>query len=695
LKKFKNKRIESIELQNIDRNIAIAFGLMVLGLMIIVLAVSILLYSKVYKDNDKQLQAIITEVLGNSINRISFSGKYHAQLLVDQITESQPRIERVLIIGKDGKTVANSDSKHRNPVHMDILLQQIHEVADTDSSIFQLKKIDNTTVQRIIMPYRSGFQNSITGAIIVDMNIAEVDRALYSTLSFMAVLIIILLCISFIFTYYLSKYLGKPVRILALQLKGILDYSPSLIQISSKNGEINEWSATAKDFLEEYPKFLQDITQKVFAENRQIQKESFYKKGDQTYHFLSTAFPVITNTSKRVVQACTISIDITSKKISEEALRQSEERFRALVETTSDWIWEVDCRGKYIYSSPKIKDFLGYEPEEILGKTPFDLMPEEERIKIKQNFSSLLKTGSPITGMQNIALHKNGNRVIFETSGVPVFNHNGTLIGYRGIDRDVTEQVAREATLRHQQKLESIGTLAGGVAHEINNPINIIMNYGQLIIEKAEENSRISEDANEIVHESMRIAEIVRNLLSFSRHEQEQHSYANIADIINSTLTLTNKILSKDQISFTTDIEESLPPIKCRSQQLMQVVMNLITNARDALNEKYPGYHKNKTILVTSKLMGPDEDQWIRTTIEDHGSGIPDNIRDRIFDPFYTSKPRDRGTGLGLSVSYGIIKEHKGHLEFESVKGEYTRFHMDIPVDNGWELNRQYDDFLY
>ena len=120
--------------------------------------------------------------------------------------------------------------------------------------------------------------------------------------------------------------------------------------------------------------------------------------------------------------------------------------------------------------------------------------------------------------------------------------------------------------------------------------------------------------------------------------------------------------------------------MQCRSQQLEQVVVNLLTNARDALNEKYPGYHENKTIHVSARLFEKNGAPWIRTTIEDHGTGIATNVRDRVFDPFYTTKPAGQGTGLGLSISYGIVKEHGGELHFETEKGHYTRFYLDLPV---------------
>ena len=252
--------------------------------------------------------------------------------------------------------------------------------------------------------------------------------------------------------------------------------------------------------------------------------------------------------------------------------------------------------------------------------------------------------------------------------------------------RDVTEQRALEAQLRQSQKLESIGTLAGGVAHEINNPIMGIMNYAQLIIDKLGPDSPVSEYATEIGAETERVATIVKNLLSFARHEKQAHSQARMRDMIDETLSLVNTVLRRDQIKLDIAIADDLPRIKCHSQQIQQVIMNLVTNARDALNEKYPGNDVNKKINVTASTLEKDGRYWLRTTVADTGPGIPDEVRERMFDPFYTTKPKDKGTGLGLSISHGIVKDHGGEMTVESEVGEWTRFHVDLPVDKGGQV---------
>jgi signal transduction histidine kinase len=249
--------------------------------------------------------------------------------------------------------------------------------------------------------------------------------------------------------------------------------------------------------------------------------------------------------------------------------------------------------------------------------------------------------------------------------------------------RQEADRLRLEAQLRHQQKLEAIGTLASGVAHEINNPLTGIMNYAQLIADTAAPESRAAEYAGEIGREAERVAAIVRNLLQFARHETQTHSPARIEDIIEQTLSLLRAVFRRDQITLTVDVPADLPVLQCRSQQLQQVLMNLLTNARDALNAKYPGYHVDKTIRITGQCFERGGRSWLRLTVADQGPGIPPEIQARIFDPFFTTKPRDQGTGLGLSISHGIVTDHHGRLTFETALGTGTQFHLDLPVEQG------------
>jgi len=245
------------------------------------------------------------------------------------------------------------------------------------------------------------------------------------------------------------------------------------------------------------------------------------------------------------------------------------------------------------------------------------------------------------------------------------------------------ERQAMEARLRQHQKLESIGRLASGVAHEINNPLAGIMGFAQLIATSIDKTSPLGEYASEIVSLTERAATIVGNLLTFARHETQSHSPAHIHEIIEATLALIQTVMPRDQIILEVDIPENMPTINCRSQQIQQVLMNLLTNARDALNEKYPEGNPDKIIRVMVQVFEKAGEAWIRTTVKDHGTGISPEIQEKMFDPFFTTKELGKGMGLGLAISHGIVEEHGGELHCESKPGQWTKFYLDLPVDKG------------
>ncbi len=376
--------------------------------------------------------------------------------------------------------------------------------------------------------------------------------------------------------------------------------------------------------------------------------------------------------------------DISYRKDYEERLR----KYEHIVSASTDLLALIN--GEYVFEAVNssllaahrltMEDVVNHKVPDIVGEDIFER-------KIRPHIDRALSGESVMfQGQFNFAGH--GQRTM-DVTCYPFLDDTGTLYGVVLNARDITETRQLEEKLAQSQKMESIGILAGGVAHEINNPINGIMNYAQLIIDRSEEGTQATELAGEIIHETERIARIVRNLLTFARHEKQSHSPARLSDIADSVLSLIQTVMRHDQIDLQIDIPEDLPTIKCRSQQIQQVLMNLMTNARDALNSKFPGYAPEKRLLISARLVHKRDKRFIRTIVEDFGIGIPPELRDRIFEPFFTTKPKGSGTGLGLSITYGIVKDHHGELSVESEPGEFTRIIMDLPVDNGWEISKK------
>lgn len=260
---------------------------------------------------------------------------------------------------------------------------------------------------------------------------------------------------------------------------------------------------------------------------------------------------------------------------------------------------------------------------------------------------------------------------------------DGAAVGCTGVALDITAQtqLARErgvwqAHIRHQQRLESIGTLASGVAHEINNPVQSIMNYAQLIARRTNLPD-IATYAQEVLQEAQRVAAIVKGLLSFARQEGEPYTDVHPRELVESTLALVSALLRKDGIRVEQSLAMDLPSIRCHPQQIQQVLMNLIGNAREALNARYAGQHADKCLLLHGRAWRREGASFVRLTVEDHGIGIPQAALDKIFDPFWTSKSGGHA-GLGLAVAQGIVVEHGGAISVESEPGRLTRMHVDL-----------------
>jgi len=384
-------------------------------------------------------------------------------------------------------------------------------------------------------------------------------------------------------------------------------------------------------------------------------------------------------------------IDVTEEKLAGEALKVSERRYQSLFENAALGIYQTTPDGRILAANPSLVRMLGYDSFEDLATRNLEQNGYESETP-RERFKERIEREGRIEGMESVWVRKDGERLFVRENAVAVRDDEGSVVFYEGTVEDITaqrraeaERRAMEAQLRQSQKLESIGTLASGVAHEINNPITGIINYAHLVHDRTSDVS-LKRFAEGIAREGERVAEIVRNLLSFSRHEKESHSPARICDIVEQTLSLVTAVLRKDQIHVDVDVPADLPDIRCRSQQIQQVLMNLLTNARDALNARYPKLDEDKIVRIVARSVSESGKEWIRLTVEDHGAGIPEEIVERIFDPFFTTKPRDKGTGLGLSISHGIIRDHGGSLSIESKPGVYTRFIVKLPIDNGWRL---------
>ncbi|NOY64325.1 MAG: PAS domain S-box protein, partial [Nitrospirae bacterium] len=362
-------------------------------------------------------------------------------------------------------------------------------------------------------------------------------------------------------------------------------------------------------------------------------------------------------------------------------LRKSETMLRSLYEKANDTIILTDENGKIINVNKKVTEQYGYTKEELIGKSLLSLEQNQDNQLFLERNHRLLH-GEPLV-YESTHIAKDGTPVHVEVSASAVTLEEGKVIQF--IIRDITEKKKLQAQLLHAQRMESLGTLAGGIAHDFNNLLTSIMGYTDLILDEGKLPPELVPKMRVIESSTRKATQIVSKLLNFAKRGRELELVPfNVNDMIKEALELAKRRFNPN-IEVDLDLKENLPIIKGDVGLLEQSVLNLILNAIDAMPEG--GNLNLETDLVKidsnyKKRIAPDvkEGPYIRISVKDTGSGIPPDKIDRIFDPFFTTKGPDKGTGLGLAMTYGIIKDHGGYITVDSIVGKGTTFEIYLPA---------------
>jgi PAS domain S-box-containing protein len=414
------------------------------------------------------------------------------------------------------------------------------------------------------------------------------------------------------------------------------------------------------------------VALKTGKEVRNVIMGVFHPSKNEYVWININAIPQFKPGDKKPYQVYTTFNDITERKQAEKALKESEEKFRSLVESTSDWIWEINLNGVYTYASPKVKELLGYEPEEVIGKTPFDLMPAEEVNRVANTFKDIVAASKPIERLENTCRHKNGHLVTLETSGVPVFDSKGRLRGYRGVDRDITERKKMQDGLIITDRLAALGNMAGGFAHELNNPLTSVIGYAQLLLDRKDLPEDVRQDLTGIYEEAQRASEVIKDFMAFALKQPQPKQLFDINDLIKDVLKLRKYTQRKNNIIVKTNFDPELPLVTVGPIRMRQVFMDIITNAEYFMFEA----HEKGTLTIATEKAG----EVVRASFTDDGPGIPPENLGQIFNPFFTTKEVGQGIGLGLSICHGIVTERGGKIYVESELDKGSTFVVELPI---------------
>lgn len=377
-----------------------------------------------------------------------------------------------------------------------------------------------------------------------------------------------------------------------------------------------------------------------------------------------------------------VARDITERKRAEEALRTSQERFRDLAELLPETIFEMDPSGKLTFVNRNAFSHFGYSEEDFQrGISGFEMIAPEDRPRVEENARRILN-GEKIGLNEYKALRKDG-------STFPAILHSaakvqdGKPVGFRGIVIDITETKELEAQLRQAHKMEAVGTLAGGIAHDFNNLLQAIQGYAELLLLKKTEGEEGSRALREIVRAAKRGGELTRQLLTFSRKVESKLQPVDLNGIVDDVRQLLERTIPK-MIRIDLHLMGGLHLVNADASQVQQILMNLAVNARDAMPEGGTLTIETKNILLddgqhrSRPELKPGE--YVLLSVTDSGHGMDKTTLEHVFDPFFTTKEVGKGTGLGLAMVYGIVKNHHGHITCASKPGEGTSFEICFPV---------------
>ncbi|MCK9420776.1 MAG: PAS domain-containing protein [Nitrospirae bacterium] len=353
------------------------------------------------------------------------------------------------------------------------------------------------------------------------------------------------------------------------------------------------------------------------------------------------------------------------------------QEYHTLLDTIHNAILLLSPDLKIIWANKYVNDLMGFSISDSSRQYCFDLLKHAGKPCEECHALSCIRTGKPTSG--KIA-SEDGR--IWASDAFPVKDDQGRVNKIIMIYRDVTDEIKLRAETIHAAHMASLGELAAGVAHEINNPINGIINYARMLADKSQAGNCDPLIPNEIMREGRRIAKIVNTLLSFARAKSEDKTLICIClhEVLYNTLSLSKKLLETNGVQLKIDLAESPLPVNGIANQIQQVFLNVITNALYALNKKYPDMHEDKILEISGKKIRRDGQPYFRIIFRDRGTGIPDTILNKVYQPFFSTKPAGQGTGLGLSISYNIIRDHKGRMQIESKEGEYTSVIIELPV---------------
>lgn len=381
--------------------------------------------------------------------------------------------------------------------------------------------------------------------------------------------------------------------------------------------------------------------------------------------------------------------EILEHKRTEEELRKSEGHLRTLVQTIPDLVWLKDKHGAFLLCNPGVERLLGAEKKDIIGKTDYNFINQElADFFIERDQKAILKGESTRTE-EWVVFANDGHRALLETIKTPMHDATGNLIGVLGIGRDITERKRSveenfklQAQLQQAQKMEAVGQLAGGVAHDFNNMLSVILGHAEIAMNRMDPSQPQFSDLEQIHKAAQRSANITRQLLTFARKQAITPRVIDLNETVEGMLKMLRRIIGED-IHFVWKPGYGLWPVNVDASQIDQIMANLCVNAQGAIEGVGNIIVETGNCTLDANHCDVHADyvpgDYVHISVSDDGCGIDEETLDHIFEPFFTTKSVGKGTGLGLATVYGIVKQNNGFIRTISTVGQGTTFTIYLP----------------
>jgi PAS domain S-box-containing protein len=388
----------------------------------------------------------------------------------------------------------------------------------------------------------------------------------------------------------------------------------------------------------------------------------------------------VRDSNGNIIGAIETTLEITERRRAEEALRESEEKYRNLVERANDGIAIIqDTLIKYI--NPRLAEICGYTYDEVVGKPFTDYIDPDEIPKVVDHYQRRLSGEEMLSIYETALRHKDGSKIDIEfNASVIIYQEKPTAFA---IIRDLTERKHLQTQLQQAHKMEAIGTLAGGISHDFNNLLMGILGSASLMLSNLESTHPHYEDLKNIEQHVQSGAELTKQLLGFARGGRYEVKPIDLNKLIKKTSEMFGR--TKKEIKIYTKYQKNIWPVEADHSQIEQVILNLYVNAWQAMPGGGDLYLQSENVSLDEdhvKLLNIEPGRYVKLSITDTGAGMDEATKQRIFDPFFTTKEMGRGTGLGLASVYGIIKNHGGIIEVNSQKGEGATFTIYMPASD-------------